>query len=98
MRWNAIKNIKGDKEEDPQETAACAAFLAGSALPGAAAGWIEKISVRNGLTLNLNGETIVSTDAFGRQMPVFLYQNSTYVPVCYISEQVGKRQTGIQRV
>lgn len=65
-------------------------LLGGAVIPTVAESWLQDIQVRMGVNLQLNGQTVVPHDASGKDMPVMLYQSTTYVPVRYISEYYGK--------
>lgn len=47
------------------------------------------IDVEDGVGLSINGAVFIPRDVTGRQVPVFLYSGTTYVPVRAISEALG---------
>lgn len=48
--------------------------------------FLTDIYVRMGLSLELDGRSVIPTDVYGLKVPVFLYGSTTYVPVRFISE------------
>ena len=49
----------------------------------------RSITVEDGIGITINGATFIPRDANGRQVSVFLYNGTTYVPVRAISEEMG---------
>ena len=47
------------------------------------------IQVEEGVQISLNGATFVPRDANGNEVPVFLYDGTTYVPLRAVSEAMG---------
>ena len=47
------------------------------------------IEVEDGIGISLNGATFIPWDANGREVSVFLYNGTTYVPVRAVSEAMG---------
>ena len=49
----------------------------------------RSIQVEDGIGITINGATFIPRDASGKQVSVFLYNGTTYVPVRAISEAMG---------
>lgn len=49
----------------------------------------RSIQVEDGIGITINGATFIPRDASGKQVSVFLYNGTTYVPVRAISEEMG---------
>ena len=49
----------------------------------------SSIQVEDGIGITINGATFIPRDASGKQVSVFLYNGTTYVPVRAISEAMG---------
>ena len=47
------------------------------------------IEVEDGIGLSINGVTFIPRDVNGREVPVFLYNGTTYAPVRAVSEAAG---------
>ena len=47
------------------------------------------IQVEDGIGITLNGATFIPRDVNGKQVPVFLYAGTTYIPVRAICEEMG---------
>ena len=52
----------------------------------------RSIQVEDGIGITLNGARFTPRDAAGKQVPVFLYNGTTYVPVRAISEAIWEQE------
>ena len=65
-------------------------LVLGTGTAALAAGNLVNIAVNPGMKLSINGEAFVPTDVNGKEVDVFAYNGTTYVPIRAISEAFGK--------
>ena len=65
------------------------ALAVGTGTVALAAGNLVSISVFPGMNLAINGETFVPKDVNGKEVDVFSYNGTTYVPIRAISQAFG---------
>ena len=66
------------------------ALVLGTGTAALAAGNLINIAVNPGMKLSIDGEAFVPTDVNGKEVDVFAYNGTTYVPIRAISEAFGK--------
>lgn len=66
------------------------ALVLGTGTAALAAGNLINISVTPGMKLSIDGQSFVPTDVNGKEVDVFAYNGTTYVPIRAISEAFGK--------
>ena len=66
------------------------ALVLGTGTAALAAGTVMNIAVNPGMKLSIDGEAFVPTDVNGKEVDVFAYNGTTYVPIRAISEAFGK--------
>ncbi len=65
--------------------------LVGMPLSGAVYAMVEKaINVMSGVHIQIDGKDFVPKDASGKEVEVFVYNGTTYLPLRAISEEFGK--------
>ena len=65
-------------------------LVLGTGTAALAAGNLVNIAVNPGMKLSIDGEAFVPTDVNGKEVDVFAYNGTTYVPIRAISEAFGK--------
>ena len=66
------------------------ALVLGTGTAALAAGNLINIAVNPGMKLSIDGEAFVPTDVNGKEVDVFAYNGTTYVPIRAISQAFGK--------
>ena len=66
------------------------ALVLGTGTAALAAGTVMNIAVNPGMKLSIDGEAFVPTDVNGKEVDVFAYNGTTYVPIRAISQAFGK--------
>lgn len=66
------------------------ALVLGTGTAALAAGNLVSIAVNPGMKLSIDGQAFVPTDVNGKEVDVFAYNGTTYVPIRAISEAFGK--------
>ena len=69
--------------------AAALALVVGTGTVALAASQLVSIQVLPGMNLSINGEAFVPKDVNGKEVDVFAYNGTTYVPIRAISEAFG---------